>query len=240
VKSRCFGVPLGLALTPAVLTLVCMALPRLDDDVHGQTPREHHPQEMFDRVLAMHRAVVRGDLQALHSSATWVAEQAPMQVTAPERRAQDAALKQAAARAAAAADISRAAAAIADVVSSCGTCHQAFGVVPTLPPINAPRQTSIVGHMLRHARAAEEMLHGMVVPSDRMWLAGTTAFAETPLAPGDFPVDFQPGGTMAQIDADVHRFAQNAFAASTPPARALAYGRLLGTCAGCRQRHARP
>jgi hypothetical protein len=93
VKSRCFGVPLGLALTPAVLTLVCMALPRLDDDVHGQTPREHHPQEMFDRVLAMHRAVVRGDLKALHSSATWVAEQAPMQVAAPERRAQDAALR---------------------------------------------------------------------------------------------------------------------------------------------------
>ena len=203
-------------------------------------PREGHHAGVFDQVLAMHHAVVRGDLQALHSPATWLAEHGSMQVATPEAKAQDASLKQAAARAATAADISRAAAAVADVISSCGACHQAVGIVPTLPAITTPRQTSIVGHMLRHAQAADEMLHGMVIPSDRLWLQGTTTFAEKPLTPGDFPVDFRRGETMARIDADVHRLGQNALAAGTPAARAVAYGELLGTCAGCHQRHAKP
>ena len=35
-------------------------------------PTEHHPSDMFDQLLAMHRAVVRADLPALHSRAAKV------------------------------------------------------------------------------------------------------------------------------------------------------------------------
>jgi hypothetical protein len=113
-------------------------------------------------------------------------------------------------------------------------------VTPPLSPIVQPRHTSIVGHMLRHEQGAEQMLHGLVMPSDSLWLQGTTAFAEAPLRAGDFPVDFERGDKMARVEADVHRLAQSAFAAEILSSRARAYAQLLGTCAGCHKSHARP
>jgi hypothetical protein len=203
-------------------------------------PTEHHPSGIFEQALAMHRAVVRGDLQALQSPAAWFAQSGSSHSRSGEPDPGVESLKLAAARAAAATDLSRAAAAVADLVGACGSCHRTLEVTPRLPAIVQPRHTRIVGHMLRHEQAAEQMLHGLVMPSDLLWLQGTTAFAETPLEAGDFPVDFERGEKMARVEADVHRLAQSAFAAETLSSRARAYAQLLGTCAGCHQRHARP
>jgi mono/diheme cytochrome c family protein len=203
-------------------------------------PTEHHPSDIFEQLLAMHRAVVRADLPALHSPAVWFMEHGSIRSRTGEPDPEEEVVKLAAARAAAATDVSRAAAAVADVVVACGGCHRARRVTLHLSPIVQPRHTNIVGHMQRHEQAAEQMLHGLVIPSDSQWLQGTTAFAETPLAAGDFPVDFERGDKMARVETEVHRLAQNAFAAETPSARARAYAQLLGTCAGCHQSHARP
>jgi hypothetical protein len=195
---------------------------------------------MFRQLGALHTAVVHGDLAALRIPARWLTEQRTLPAPPAQAPRVDEALKQAAARAAAAVNIAAAANAAADVAASCGACHQAAGIVPTLPPVAVSSQTNIVGHMRRHAEAAEEMMHGVVVPSNSEWLRGTTAFAEMSLREGDFPVDFERGARMAQLDAEVHKLAQNAFAAEALPARARAYGQLLATCAQCHQQHARP
>jgi hypothetical protein len=199
-----------------------------------------HSPDMFTQLQALHTAIIHGDLAALHIPATWLAEQRTLPSSTTQARRLDEQLKQAAARAAAAVDVAAAADAAADVIASCGACHEAAGIVPTLPPVAGSSQTNIVGHMRRHAQAAEEMMHGMVAPSKSVWLQGTIAFAEMPLEAGDFPVDFERGARMARLDAEVHRLAQNAFAAETLSARARAYGQLLGTCAQCHQQHARP
>jgi cytochrome c556 len=228
------------ALKLAALVMLSVAPSLSGHSLNGQAAKAHHPSGMFDQVLAMHHAVVRGDLQALHSPAAWFAEHGSTRSRAGETDVLEESLKLAAARAAAATDVSRAGAAVADLVGACGSCHETLQVTPRLPAIARPGHTSIVGHMLRHEQAAEQMLHGLVMPSDSLWLQGTTAFAETPLRAGDFPVDFERGEKMARVEADVHQLAQSAFAAETLSSRARAYAQLLGTCAACHQRHARP
>jgi hypothetical protein len=230
-------------LRPALALVALMVVSTAwlsDQPVDGQAAKESHLPGTFDRVLSMHRAVVRGDLQALHSPAVWFAEHGSIRSPVGDMDDPERSLKLAAAGAAAARDVSRAAAAVAEMVVACGRCHRKLAVSPSLPSIVPSHHTSIVGHMLRHEQAAEQMLHGLVMPSDSLWLQGTTAFAETPLKAGDFPVDFERGEKMARVEADVHRLAQNAFAAENPSSRALAYAQLLGSCAGCHQRHARP
>jgi mono/diheme cytochrome c family protein len=228
------------ALALVALMVVSTAAWLSDQPVDGQATKESHLPGVFDRVLSMHRAIVRGDLQALHSPAVWFAEHGSIRSPVGDMDGAERSLKLAAAGAAAATDVSRAAAAVAEMVVACGRCHRKLGVGPSLPSIASSRHTNIVGHMLRHEQAAEQMLHGLVMPSDSLWLQGTTAFAETPLEAGDFPVDFERGEKMARVEADVHQLAQNAFAAENPSSRASAYAQLLGTCAGCHQRHARP
>jgi mono/diheme cytochrome c family protein len=228
------------ALALVALMVVSTAAWLSNQPVDGQATKESHLPGVFDRVLSMHRAIVRGDLQALHSPAVWFAEHGSIRSPVGDMDGAERSLKLAAAGAAAATDVSRAAAAVAEMVVACGRCHRKLGVGPSLPSIASSRHTNIVGHMLRHEQAAEQMLHGLVMPSDSLWLQGTTAFAERPLEAGDFPVDFERGEKMARVEADVHRLAQNAFAGENPSARASAYAQLLGTCAGCHQRHARP
>ena len=234
------GLRLRWALKLAALVVLPAASSLSGDSPDGQATKEHHPPGIFDQVLAMHHAVVRGDLRALRSPAAWFAEHGSTRSRAGETDVLEESLKLAAARAAAATDVSRAGAAVADLVGACGSCHETLQATPRLPAIARPGHTSIVGHMLRHEQAAEQMLHGLVMPSDSLWLQGTTAFAETPLKAGDFPVDFERGEKMARVEADVHQLAQSAFAAETLSSRARAYAQLLGTCAACHQRHARP
>jgi mono/diheme cytochrome c family protein len=228
------------ALKLAALVMLSVASSLSGHSLNDQAAKGHHPPGMFDQVLAMHHAVVRGDLRALRSPAAWFAEHGLARSRAGETEVPEESLKLAAARAAAATDVSRAGAAVADLVGACGSCHETLQVTPRLPAIARPGHTSIVGHMLRHEQAAEQMLHGLVMPSDSLWLQGTTAFAETPLRAGDFPVDFERGEKMARVEADVHQLAQSALAAETLSSRARAYAQLLGTCAACHQRHARP
>ena len=240
MMSRPSGPQPRLALRLAAVVMLSVASSLSGNPFNGQSVKAHHPPGMFDQVLAMHHAVVRGDLQAFHSSAAWLAEHGSTRSRAGETDVLKESLNLAAARAAAAADVSQAAAAVAEVVVACGSCHKTLQVTPRLSAIVQPRHSTIVGHMLRHEQGAEQMLHALVMPSPSLWLQGTTAFAETPLSAGDFPVDFERGEKMARVEANVHRLAQNAFAAEAASSRARAYAELLGTCAGCHQRHARP
>jgi hypothetical protein len=183
IMSRSCQPRLRPALALVALMVVSTAAWLSDQPVDGQATKESHLPGVFDRVLSMHRAIVRGDLQALHSPAVWFAEHGSIRSPVGDMDGAERSLKLAAAGAAAATDVSRAAAAVAEMVVACGRCHRKLGVGPSLPSIASSRHTNIVGHMLRHEQAAEQMLHGLVMPSDSLWLQGTTAFAETPLRP---------------------------------------------------------
>jgi len=108
------------------------------------------------QLLSMHRAVVRGDLQALHSPAVWFAEHGSISSPVGDMDDPARSLKLAAGGAAAATDVSRAAAVVAEMIVACGHCHRQLGVSPSLPSIVPSHHTSIVGHMLRHEQAAEK------------------------------------------------------------------------------------
>lgn len=190
--------------------------------------REHY----FDAV-DMHAAVIRSDLAAVASLAKGLTDYAAPPGM-PDRSAAYAATIQRAARdAAAATTIVSAAVSSAVMLNACGQCHQLAGVRPSLTIPRGAIVGGVVGHMIEHQRAADQIFQGLVTPSDSMWRDGTRALAKAPLSAADLPIAESDRRKLALTEARIHRLASDAAAATEPRARANYYGQLLAGCADC-------
>lgn len=208
-----------------------------DQKVPLDARRAAHMQDHFAQAMAMHRAVIRGDLAALKSPATWLADHAVPPSMPPGTESYPAAMSRIARRAAGATDIPDAAASVATLLTICGECHQAAGTMPAVPLQPPTESGSIAGHMLRHQRAVDQMLQGLVVPSHTLWRQGARDLSEAPLRAGDFPVNRRLGQPMARAEQHVHALASQAVDTNDSSGRASIYGQLLATCAGCHEQH---
>ena len=138
---------------------------------------QHH----FAQVGLVHEALIRGDLPGLRDPAKQLAnlEQPP---SVPPAAAQYVlAIRTAAKRAVDARDLPSAASATASMLLSCGNCHRATG---TMPVPTTPKRADVgglVGHMLEHQRAVDEMLEGLFIPSESQWIRGASRFRQAPL-----------------------------------------------------------
>ena len=127
-------------------------------------------------------------------------------------------------------DVASVAAAVADVGTSCGWCHQKHGG-PRSEPVDPPMDDgTLAARMKRHAWASERLWEGLFVPSSRAWQVGAVTLREEP-----FPEEMlEKGGVYAKSAAsDFSKVVARAAGASTPSARAEVYANLLGTCATC-------
>lgn len=199
-------------------------------------PPAHRPGVM-EHVRALDGAVIHGDLARVRAAATWLADQAapwtPPAGTAPlVGRVKDDAMA-----VAGSADAASAARATATLFSSCGACHQAAGVAPTLPAATPPSRDGIVGRMTRHQMAADLMLEGLVAPSAAAWARGAGELRDAPLKPGDYPVSDRIGALMAEVERRLHAEAAESATAADTPNRTRAYATLLTVCAECHTRH---
>jgi len=196
-----------------------------------------HTPGIVDRVRALERAAIHGDRVAAREAATWLAEHATPSPLPDGTQPLVGRLREATSAVARATDVAGTVAATADLVASCGSCHEAARVTPVIPRTARPAFDSIAGHMVRHQDAAELMLEGLVVPSHAAWTRGAGRLRETPLKPGDFPVSERIGALMSDVETRLHSQAAEAMTAADVPARTLAYATLLTTCAECHTRH---
>jgi cytochrome c553 len=127
------------------------------------------------------------------------------------------------------------------MLTTCGECHRAAGTMPATPSVSRPAAGGVVGHMYDHRQGADQLLHGLVIPSTTLWQAGAKALASgTSPRYQDFPAPASTRQQMTTADERLHRTAAIAFQASEPHARASLYGQLLAGCADCHKRTETP
>jgi cytochrome c553 len=187
----------------------------------------------------MHRAVIRGDLAEVAVDAqTLTRYEGPPGM--PERATTYVtAIRQAATTAAAAPTAVAAATASALMLSACGQCHRLVGARPSIAVRGSPELGGLVGHMLAHQRAADQIFQGLLLPSDALWREGTRAFASQPLHSMDLPVGGLERRKLSRTEEQIHRIATDAAQANEPRARANYYGQLLAGCADCHSQSAK-
>lgn len=135
--------------------------------------------------------------------------------------------------------ITAAAAATATMLAACGACHRAVGTAPALPAIQRPAVGGTVGHMLDHQRAVDQMLEGLVMPSNAAWLQGARSLRASPLHARELPRDNKLTPELLRVEEAVHKLAEEAVGAETTDGRARVFGTLLARCADCHGLHRR-
>lgn len=214
------------------------ASPRRSGDATGPVARVakattvHMPSHFAD-VMALHGALLRGDLEQGHAAAAALLAERESLVLA-EWAPHLYEMESAARAVTQARDVATASAAAAELAGSCGACHRALGAALddgralTAPPSDGDTESV----MRRHAWAFDRLWEGLVLPSDRAWAAGAAAFVALPECPQP-PTEERDDGAVRRAREALQTLEQRAREAQTPEQRVQVYGAMLPTCSGC-------
>ena len=205
--------------------------------VRSTPERMAQMQHHFVQVGLVHEALIRGDLPAVRAAARLMADaEAPRDVAASTSQ-YVAAMRLGAQRAANAQDLATGAAGTVSMLLSCGACHRTAGTMPAPLTPKRPAVGGLVGHMLEHQRAADEMLEGLVIPSLSQWFSGATRLAAAPLRPEKLPPDKKLTPEIRQAEARLHQLTERALKAGSEKDRGDVYAQMLTACASCHSLH---
>lgn len=201
---------------------------------------EQHMGDHFSNVATVQNAVVRGDLEGVRESARWIADHEKGQGLPPTADSYLAAMKNLARQTAEAKDLAGAAQAASMMATTCGTCHAATRVKPTMP-VAAPAQAAnpTASHMIDHQFAVDLMWEGLIKPSDDSWKKGAQRLKGTPMAAKDLPDDPALTKEIKDFEAKVHALADKAEDAQGSKARSAIYGEIISGCGSCHGLHGR-
>jgi cytochrome c2 len=209
----------------------------------GQQPIQLDPARAalmkahYAGAIAVQDAVIRGDLATATPAAAALAK-APAPAGLPAAAGPHAAaLKAAASRAAAATTLSAASSEVASMFATCGACHASAGTRPALPVPSPSTVGGVVGHMLDHQRAIDQMMQGLVLPSAALWRQGAEGLKAAPLRRAELPRDAALTRDVIAAEKRVHSMADEAIATTEPAVRARQYAQILTTCAECHSAH---
>jgi cytochrome c553 len=182
----------------------------------------------YHSAIAGHDALIRGDLKTLRRRITELTLQ-PLPPAAPASwEPFDTQLREAARNMETVTNLNDAALAMASVAKSCGSCHAAAGAGqiyfwPAPPNGDKKIQTA----MLTHQWASERLWEGITGPFDKAWIRGAKSLAEGKI--------FGEGAkaTLHARETDLQNLSQQAERITGLDEKALIYGQLLATCAGC-------
>lgn len=121
--------------------------------------------------------------------------------------------------------------------ATCGACHASAGTRPALPVPPPPAAGGVVGHMLDHQRAIDQMMQGLVLPSATLWRQGAEHLKVAPLRREKLPRDGALTRDVIAAEMRVHGMADEAIATTEPAVRARQYAQILTTCAECHSAH---
>jgi hypothetical protein len=195
----------------------------------------HH----FVDITLVQEAVIRGDLASVRAPAMRLTQLAAPPDVPPASAPFITAIRVAARRATEAKTLRAAALAATTMLEQCGSCHQAVTVRPVPSTTSRPDVGGLVGHMLEHQRAADQLLQGIVIPSAMSWGQGAQALRVAALKPGEFPPDSRFQSDFHKAEVEVHDIANRATADDSMGQRVDTYARLLTTCASCHSLHRR-
>jgi cytochrome c2 len=191
----------------------------------------------YHEAIAVQDAVIRGDLAAATPAAAALAKAPAPAGLSATAATHAAALRAAASRAAAATTLSAASNEVASMFATCGACHASAGTRPALPVPSLSEVGGVVGHMLAHQSAIDQMLQGLLLPSAALWRQGAEGLKAAPLKRGELPRDAALTRDVIAAEKRVHRMADEAIATTEPAIRARQYAQLLTTCAECHSAH---
>jgi hypothetical protein len=196
---------------------------------------QHH----FIDVSIIHEAIIRGELPATVQAAARLST-----LPNPERMPDSSlrfveAIRLAGRRIVQAPTLENATVEVTRMLRQCGSCHQSMSVYPPRRTPTGPDVGGIVGHMLEHRRALDDLLLGLVVPSDGRWREGAMRLRTAAMRPDDWPPPAELPIAIRQADVTVHELAAEALRATSPLEQAPVYSKLLLTCASCHGLHAR-
>ena len=193
----------------------------------------HH----FAQVTRIHEALIRGDLKAVLAPAAELATTDPPEafpaVAAPFVEE----IRRSARRAGTAPNIRSAAASMTTLLEQCAGCHRAVGIFPSPASPRRPDMSSIVGHMIEHQRAADDLVQGLMMPSASRWIEAADRLETATLKPGEWPRDPKLTAQARQADTTIHALAARTRTAATLRERANVYVDLVMTCASCHSLH---
>lgn len=235
-RSRVLGI--SLVVTASVAT-----------PTRGQAPASRSPlpvaerlaemQHHFLQVSLIHEAVIRGDLAAVRNPAGRLAG-IPVPRETPARTVPFVqAIREAGRRAATAPGLADVAAETVVMLRQCRDCHLASSVYPTPSTPRRPDVGGVVGHMLEHQRAADELLQGLLIPSNSHWRRGAERLSVAELHPGEWPFDRALSTSIRKAETRVHELAARASKAASVGEREDAYMAVLTACASCHGMHPR-
>ena len=193
-------------------------------------------RQHFDLAMAVHEALVRGELAVARQKASDLAARPDPQDLPDSAAPYLATMRLAAARAAAADQVEDLAAASAAMLATCGDCHRAVGTMPAhaLPP--SPTIGGQVGHMLTHQQAVDLMVQGLTVPSAWLWENGAVALERAPLRKIASAANQKLSKDLLEAEQRVHYLATRARFAADQRSRVYVYGELAQSCATCHSR----
>lgn len=242
---------MGRRQIPGILLLLAAAIPggatvvsvstfgpaAAGQQIRSTPERLAQMQHHFSQVGLVHEAVIRGDLPAVRGPASQLAESETPRDVPASTAPYVAAMRLGAKRAAEARELASAAAATASILLACGECHRNAGTMPVPVTPKRPPVGGLVGHMLEHQRAADEMLEGLFIPSETQWLRGAARFVGAPLRQQSLPRDPKLTPGIRKAEERVHQLAERAREARAWKDRGEIYAEMLTTCASCHSLH---
>lgn len=191
-----------------------------------------HMHEHLAQVGAIKSAVIAGKLEDLREPANWLATHEEPAWLPPVEE-----MRLYAARAAAATDLTEAAAAAGEIARSCGNCHRDSGVevaVDYAEPPSAGEQ-SLTAQMQRHLWAADRMWAGLIGPSDAAWKQGASILADVEFDASDIAAEPDQQAAVSDLLRRVRLVGTQAGLAESIELRSSLYGEFLSLCASCHQ-----
>jgi cytochrome c553 len=215
--------------TVLFLLLVCAGRGGESVIAQGVDPRARRAemQDHYSQLLAIHDAVVQGDLDAARGPATELAYLSVPVGSPLATSTFGAAVRDGARRVAREATVVGAARATTAIIRACAECHRASGAAISADAI-ARRRRDVPDDMADHVRAADDLLLGLLLPSDVRWMTGADRLQSSVLA--------SPGGGPSAADDTLRYLTDRSRRSTTPAARASNYVQLLTTCAECHRR----
>lgn len=193
----------------------------------------HH----FSQVAAIYEGVIRGDLAAVRAPANVLAVIETPDGFPVSSRPFVAAVREAARILVTTSTLTTAASATASLVAQCGECHRAVGIRPVPSTPAKPDVGGLVGHMLDHQLAVDELMQGLLTPSDTQWILGARRLRESPFRTSDLPADSRLTEKATTVEAQVRQAATVAETAASTNGRSTAFARVLATCSACHGLH---
>ena len=237
--SKAIAVIAWTGVVTAIAARASETAPQQTKSLPSTPERLAEMQHHFADVVRVHEAVIRGDLASVRAPAMKVASVA-IPTSVPESAAPFVvALRKAGQRAADAKSLPEAAKATVAMVDECAKCHRTVGVFPAVTTRRPPEIGGLLGHMLEHQLATDDLLVGLMVPSPSQFRTGADRLRAAPLRSNQLRRDPEMTKWIREADVRLHEIADRASLAGTNDERGRAYVEIMTTCAQCHSVHSK-